>query len=799
MLSYKNKQFLINGKPSLIMAGEIHYYRLDPSEWQPRIDELKAAGFNTVATYIPWVCHEHIEGDIDLTGKYHPRHNIKAFIELCEKNDLFLFLRPGPFIMAEMKNDGIPHWVYKKYPELIPTGFDHQEATTPTLDYLAPNFLKASKDWYQAIMTLISEHIPSKGGKVIGIQLDNEIGMLSWVSNRPDLTEHVINQFKDWLRDHYDEATLSVRYPIQLETEFPELVRSPKNELDIIVHHDLGLFMRDRFKKYVHILREYAREFGVVDVLYFVNIHGTGGGRGFTYPIGVSQLIETYAADDDILSGSDVYFGDVKIYNFQDIYLCNSITDATNHHGKPLSTLEFNLGDCNFGDNFAGRDLASSNDFKIRLHIAQGNKFLNDYLYCGGTNYRFDTSLGDGNDRIATTGETHGFAAPIGPTGIPNYTYPRMKRVLKQFMALHEKHATSFIDYDPIYYGFIPDYYMTEYIYEHAPNCTKKYRNISENRNIAWESAVRATLLSGTKLGTIDIQNDILDQQIKELILSSSEYMSENLQQKLSAYVNQGGALLLQGQLPRYNELGEDCTILADSIGAKPGAIGKQAFRHQLSIVHQGPVRDFPEYNVDYYEAYQVQDALTLLTVYGTNEVCGFFKEVGLGKVVVLGTNMKCNLAFYQRIQDLLQVYPSLSHDITIPGAGVFMTETINSDQERFLYLINMDDVDKDFNVYRNGEPLFDRKIHLPANDGLTLPLEVQFDDVTIVSSTVELSDAKHKSLIFRNTEKYSTIILRTDRTIEENPYFKITKSEHLLKIETDNRLLDDEIIVNFV
>jgi len=106
------------------MAGEIHYFRLDPGEWQNRIDLLKSAGFNMVATYIPWVIHELNEGDIDLDGHNHPRHNLKAFIELCEANGLYLFLRPGPFIMAEMKNDGIPFWVYEKYPEAIPQRYD---------------------------------------------------------------------------------------------------------------------------------------------------------------------------------------------------------------------------------------------------------------------------------------------------------------------------------------------------------------------------------------------------------------------------------------------------------------------------------------------------------------------------------------------------------------------------------------------------------------------------------------------------------------------------------------------------
>jgi beta-galactosidase len=481
------------------------------------------------------------------------------------------------------------------------------------------------------------------------------------------------------------------------------------------------------------------------------------------------------------------------------MYLCNSITDCTNHHGKPLSTLEFNLGDSNFGDNLSGRAMASSNDFKIRLSIAQGNKFLNDYLFCGGTNYRFDESLDDGNDRIATTGETHGFAAPIGPTGIPSYTYPRMKRVVQQFMALADKHATSFIDYDPVYYGFIPDYYMTEYIYDKAVQCREKYNNLQENRNIAWESSVRAALLLGTKLNTIDVQNSSLGSDIKTLILACAEYMSEELQKKLAAYIEAGGALLLQGQLPRYNELGEACTILADTLGATHLNKGKHAMKRQISIVPQGSVSDFPEFNADYYESYDVRDAQVLLTVYGSNEVCGYYKEIGSGKVVVLSTSVRCNLDFFRRIQNLLGTKVSLSHDITTPGVGVFMTETVNAENERFLYLINMDDIDKDFHVYRQDEPVFSRPIHLPANDALTLPLGMCFGQVTVVSSTVELVKVDEKSLQFRNTEKFSTIILQTELEVVENSFYKITKVGNLLKIETDNRLIEDEIFINFV
>ena len=74
MVTVANKQILIDGKPVIIRAGEIHYYRLEKSEWQDRIDKLKNAGLNTVASYIPWLCHEEKRGEFDLDG--HNRENL---------------------------------------------------------------------------------------------------------------------------------------------------------------------------------------------------------------------------------------------------------------------------------------------------------------------------------------------------------------------------------------------------------------------------------------------------------------------------------------------------------------------------------------------------------------------------------------------------------------------------------------------------------------------------------------------------------------------------------------------------
>src|SRR5690625_53181 len=222
MIEIKNKQILIDGKPELIMSGEIHYYRLDREDWQDRLDKLKATGCNTVATYIPWLCHEPEDGMFDLDGRTRLELNLKEFIDLCDQNGFYFIARPGPFIMAEMKNDGIQHWVYDRHPEIIPIGWDERKPTTPTRDYLAPGFLQEAREWYKEVMKVIEPRLHQHGGNIIGMQLDNEIGMLSWVSNGPDLTDFVIDEFIKWLNERYEANELNTRYPFLEEPRSEE-------------------------------------------------------------------------------------------------------------------------------------------------------------------------------------------------------------------------------------------------------------------------------------------------------------------------------------------------------------------------------------------------------------------------------------------------------------------------------------------------------------------------------------------------------------------------------------------------
>ncbi len=90
--------------------------------------------------------------------------------------------------MAELKNEGLPYRLYTEHPEIVPVGWDGRPAPNRDVDYLAESFLAETERWYDAVLPVLAERQPSSGGPLIAVQLDNEIGMLAWIGNAPDLS-----------------------------------------------------------------------------------------------------------------------------------------------------------------------------------------------------------------------------------------------------------------------------------------------------------------------------------------------------------------------------------------------------------------------------------------------------------------------------------------------------------------------------------------------------------------------------------------------------------------------------------
>ena len=89
-----NKTFLLNGKPFIIKAAEVHYPRIPRPYWEQRIKMCKALGMNTLCLYVFWNIHEQEEGKFDFTGN----NDVAEFIRpLCHR-------APRPVRMRRMGN-----------------------------------------------------------------------------------------------------------------------------------------------------------------------------------------------------------------------------------------------------------------------------------------------------------------------------------------------------------------------------------------------------------------------------------------------------------------------------------------------------------------------------------------------------------------------------------------------------------------------------------------------------------------------------------------------------------------------
>ena len=443
-VAIRDRQILIDGRPRLILSAELHYFRLQRAVWADRLQLAGEAGCNAVSSYIPWLCHETQRGCVDLTGSSRPELDLPGFIDLCGEMGLMFVARPGPFVMAELKNEGLPYWLRQKHPSIRPVTWNGMPGARHAVDYLAPAFLREVRRWYRAVMSVIAPRTWPNGGNVIGMQLDNEIGMLSWVNNAPELGDRTLADFVAWLEKTYAPDQLCQRYPI----DFADLVavrtevHAPREELALRLTHDLGRYMRRRCARYVATLRRYAEESGVRDIPFIINLHGCAGGRALTLPVGISQLYESYAAKPGYLSGSDLYLNNLTMDNFQDLYIANALMEAVHDDNQPITSIEFECGDGNYGQTFSNRTDPSSIDFMLRICVAQGARWINYYIFSGGHNYRLTPAPDDGNGRIAHTGERHGFAAPIGPEGALNYVYPRLLSATHAMRAVADKLAS---------------------------------------------------------------------------------------------------------------------------------------------------------------------------------------------------------------------------------------------------------------------------------------------------------------------------------------------------------------------
>ncbi len=197
-----SKSFIIDGKRVFIYSGALHYFRVPEKLWADRLAKMKAAGLNTVETYVAWNKIEPREGHADYS-------ELDRFITLAEKMGLYVIVRPGPYICAEWEAGGYPVWAIMKGGRL----------RTPD-----PQQLEVSTYYYNHVLPVVKKHLYTKGGRVIMVQIENEYSFQNGATDA-EMTEYVRHLYKLTQKNGIDTPIITCWTRVARKEQDPDMAK----------------------------------------------------------------------------------------------------------------------------------------------------------------------------------------------------------------------------------------------------------------------------------------------------------------------------------------------------------------------------------------------------------------------------------------------------------------------------------------------------------------------------------------------------------------------------------------------
>jgi len=155
MVTWDKHSLIIGGHRKVPVMGEVHYSRIPADEWAAEVEKMKEGGVTIVATYVFWNHIEEQEGIFRWDGQ----RDLRRFLEVCKEAGLPVVLRIGPFCHGEVRNGGIPDWLFAKGCRLRSQD---------------PVFLRCVERLYRQIFTQVQGLQWKDGGPIVACQFDNE-------------------------------------------------------------------------------------------------------------------------------------------------------------------------------------------------------------------------------------------------------------------------------------------------------------------------------------------------------------------------------------------------------------------------------------------------------------------------------------------------------------------------------------------------------------------------------------------------------------------------------------------------
>ncbi|MEU6282150.1 beta-galactosidase [Streptomyces sp. NPDC047028] len=183
-VGYDRHSLLVDGRRLVLWSGEMHPFRLpSPSLWRDVLQKMRAHGFNAVSIYVAWNYHSPAPGQYDFTGV----RDLDLFLRTAAETGLYVILRPGPYINAEVDGGGFPGWL---------------SATKGTARTADPTYLGHVDAWLTEVNRIARRHLFTRGGgTVLLYQIENEYDSHTGEPTGRDYMSHL---YKKVRRDGID-------------------------------------------------------------------------------------------------------------------------------------------------------------------------------------------------------------------------------------------------------------------------------------------------------------------------------------------------------------------------------------------------------------------------------------------------------------------------------------------------------------------------------------------------------------------------------------------------------------------
>ncbi|MBX3071094.1 MAG: beta-galactosidase [Thermomicrobiales bacterium] len=284
-VTLSNQGLVVDGQHVPVYSGSVHYWRLERALWPKILDQVIELGFGMVETYIPWSTHE-IEPGVYDWGSIDDRKDVEAFMRLCEEKGLWLMVRPGPLINAELTDFGFPAWVLDDpaVQSRTASGSVHYDAAWglhppkpfPVPSYASEVFYDAVGGWFDQVMPIINRHL-APGGCIVAVQSDNETCYL--FHDQPyatDYSDASLALYRQFLSERYSSIhELNAEY----RTDHPAFadVEPPRDcgvagAADLPLHLDWVAYKEHQIRWSVARIARMMRERGLQGVPVFHDI-----------------------------------------------------------------------------------------------------------------------------------------------------------------------------------------------------------------------------------------------------------------------------------------------------------------------------------------------------------------------------------------------------------------------------------------------------------------------------------------------------------------------------------------------